>query len=137
GVQKRERNDAHRLVEEAMLCTNICAGNFLAQHKTGIFTTHLGFRPERIGEVRAVLREDLGEEFNSDNINELQGHVEFIHFLQNSAAHRQLLAPLKRMMQNSEINTEADPHLSMGVSHYATVTSPIRRYADLCNHWSI
>lgn len=137
GVQKRERNDAHRVVEEAMLCANICAGNFLAQHKTGVFTTHLGFRPERIGEVRAVLREDLGEEFNSDNINELQGHVEFIHFLQGSEAHRQLLAPLKRMMQNSEINTEADPHLSMGVAHYATITSPIRRYVDLCNHWSI
>ena len=137
GVQKRERNNAHRLVEEAMLCANICAGNFLAQHKTGVFTTHLGFRPERIGEVRAVLREDLGEEFNSDTINELQGHVDFIHFLQNSDAHRPLLAPLKRMMQNSEINTEADPHLSMGVSHYATITSPIRRYVDLCNHWSI
>lgn len=137
GVQKRERNDAHRLVEEAMLCTNICAGKFLAQHKTGVFTTHLGFRPERIGEVRAVLREDLGEEFNSDNINELQGHVEFIRFLQTSETHHQLLAPFKRMMQNSEISTDADPHLSMGVSQYATITSPIRRYADLCNHWSI
>lgn len=137
GAQKRERNDAHRLVEEAMLCANICAGSFLAQHKTGVFTTHLGFRPERIGEVRAVLREDLGETFNSDHINELQGHVEFMHFLQNSETHRPLLAPLKRMMQNSDINTEADPHLSMGISHYATITSPIRRYVDLCNHWSI
>lgn len=137
GVQKRERNDAHRLVEEAMLCANICAGNFLAEHKTGVFTTHLGFRPERIGEVRAVLREDLGEEFNSEHINQLQGHVSFIHFLQSSTTHRQLLAPLKRMMQNSEINTEAEPHLSMGVEHYAMITSPIRRYVDLCNHWSI
>jgi exoribonuclease-2 len=136
-VQKRERNDAHRLVEEAMLCANICAGNFLAQHKTGVFTTHLGFRPERIGEVRAVLREDLGENFNSENINELQGHIEFIHFLQNSTEHRYLLAPLRRMMQNSEVSTETEPHLSMGVQHYATITSPIRRYVDLCNHWSI
>jgi exoribonuclease-2 len=137
GVQKRERNDAHRVIEEAMLCANICAGDFLAQHKTGVFTTHLGFRPERIGEVRAVLREDLGEDFNSENINELQGHVEFIHYLQHSAEHRYLLAPLRRMMQNSEVSTETDPHLSMGVKHYATITSPIRRYVDLCNHWSI
>lgn len=137
GVQKRERNDAHRVIEEAMLCANICAGDLLAQHKTGVFTTHLGFRPERIGEVRAVLREDLGENFNSENINELQGHVEFIHFLQNSPEHRSLLAPLRRMMQNSEVSIETDPHLSMGVKHYATITSPIRRYVDLCNHWSI
>lgn len=137
GVQKRERNDAHRVIEEAMLCANICAGDLLAQHKTGVFTTHLGFRPERIGEVRAVLREDLGENFNSENINELNGHVEFIHFLQNSPEHRSLLAPLRRMMQNSEVSIETDPHLSMGVKHYATITSPIRRYVDLCNHWSI
>ncbi|MBC6905614.1 VacB/RNase II family 3'-5' exoribonuclease [Saccharophagus sp. K07] len=137
SVQKRERNDAHRLIEEAMLCANICAGEFLAQHKTGVFTTHLGFRPERIGEVRAVIREDFGEEFNSEQINELQGHIDFIHLLQNSDEHRSLLAPLKRMMQNSEINTAAEPHLSMGVKHYATITSPIRRYVDLCNHWSI
>lgn len=137
SVQKRERNDAHRIVEESMLCANICAGEFLAEHKTGVFTTHLGFRPERIGEVRAVLREDLGEEFNSEHINELQGHVDFIHMLQSSTTHPHLLAPLKRMMQNSEINTESEPHLSMGVRHYATITSPIRRYVDLCNHWSI
>jgi len=137
NVQKRERNQAHRLVEEAMLCANICAGEFLAQHQTGVFTAHLGFRPERLGEVRAVLREDLGEDFNSEAINDLQGHVQFIHWLQENEPHRHLLAPLKRMMQNSEIQTAAEPHLSMGIAHYATITSPIRRYVDLCNHWSI
>lgn len=137
AVQKRERNQAHRVVEEAMLCTNICAGEFLSQHQTGVFTAHLGFRPERLGEVRAVLREDLGEDFNSDTINELQGHVHFIHWLQQNDSQRHLLAPLKRMMQNSEIHTTAEPHFSMGIPHYATITSPIRRYVDLCNHWSI
>ena len=25
----------------------------------------------------------------------------------------------------------------LGFSHYATITSPIRRYADLYNHWAI
>jgi exoribonuclease-2 len=137
SVQKRERNDAHRLVEEAMLCANICAGEFLAQHQTGVFTAHLGFRPERLGEVRALLREELGDDFDSSAINALPGHVKFIHWLQQNEQHSALLAPLKRMMQNSDIDTAAEPHLSLGVAHYATITSPIRRYVDLCNHWSI
>ena len=137
GFQKRERNDAHRLVEESMLCTNLCAGQLLAEHKTGVFSTHLGFRPERIGEVKAVLREDLGEDFNSDHIDELNGHIDLIRLLQTNDQYQGLLAPLKRMMQSTEISVDAKPHFSMGVEHYATVTSPIRRYVDLCNHWSI
>lgn len=137
GFQKRERNDAHRLVEEAMLCTNLCAGDLLAKHNTGVFASHLGFRPERIGEVKAVLREDLGEECNTDNIDELEGHIELVRMLQNSEQHIHLLAPLKRMMQSTEICVGTKPHFSMGVPCYATITSPIRRYVDLCNHWSI
>jgi exoribonuclease II len=136
-IQKRERNAGHKLVEEAMLCTNIAAGDFLAQHKTGIFNTHLGFREERIGEVRATLREDLGQQFNSEHINQLSGHLDLIRLLQNHPTHSALLSPFKRMMQNSEINTQPDPHFGLGLKHYATVTSPIRRYVDLCNHWSI
>lgn len=137
SIQKRERNEAHRVIEEAMLCTNLCAGEFLAQHKTGLFSTHLGFRPERIGEVKAVLREDLGEEFDTSDIQTFAGHLRLVRHLQQSEQHQKLLAPLKRMMQNAEISSTAAPHMNMGVEHYATITSPIRRYVDLCNHWSI
>lgn len=137
GFQRRERNNAHRFVEEAMLCTNLCAGDLLAKHNTGVFAAHLGFRPERIGEVKAVLREDLGEDFNSDNIDQLEGHIELVRMLQQSEQHSHLLAPLKRMMQSTEIAVGAKPHFSMGAPYYATITSPIRRYVDLCNHWSI
>lgn len=136
-IAKRDRNEAHRLVEEAMLATNLCAGKFLAEHNSGVFSVQLGFRPERLGEVKAVLREDIGEEVAQDTIQELTGHVALIKHLQQDKQHTHLLAPLKRMMQGTEISTKAAPHMGMGVDCYATITSPIRRYTDLCNHWSM
>lgn len=120
-----------------MLATNLSAGEFLAKHNSGVFAVQQGFRPERLGEVKAVLREDLGEEAAQDSIQDLAGHLALIKQLQNDPDHAHLLPPLKRMMQNVEISTQAAPHMGMGVAHYAPITSPIRRYVDLCNHWSI
>lgn len=136
SINKRTRNPAHRVVEEAMLIANLCAGQFLSQHECGLFTTHLGFRPERLGEVKALLHEELGQDENLDQITELDGFLALLRKLRDGE-HANLLPPLRRMMQTSELSTEAAPHMSLGFPQYATITSPIRRYADLCNHWSI
>lgn len=135
GITKRERNAAHRLIEEAMLSTNISAGNFLAEHNVGVFSAQAGFREDRLGEVKSMLREDLDAEDKYENVNTLDGHLALINRIKTDAP--LILAPLKRMMQPAEVSLEPLPHLNLGVAHYATVTSPIRRYADLCNHWCI
>jgi exoribonuclease-2 len=135
-IVKREKTPAHRLVEEAMLATNICAGQLLAEHDVGLFAAHPGFREDRIGEVRALLKEELPD-LDTSAINDLTGHVELIKLLEKSETHSKLLGPLRRMMRGSELSAKAAPHLGLGLSHYATVTSPIRRFADLYNHWAI
>lgn len=135
-IVRREKTRAHRLIEEAMLATNICAGELLAEHKKGLFAVHGGFREDRIGEVRALLKEELPD-LDTSAINDLSGHIELIRFLESSETHSHLLGPLRRMMRGGEISGEAQAHLGMGLGHYATVTSPIRRFADLYNHWAI
>ncbi len=137
SVQRRDRNDAHRLVEEAMVLVNVCAGELLAEHQAGLFAVHQGFRPERLGEVKALLREALGSEHEFTDVESLDGYLALVKWLRQSDEHRYLLAPLKRMMQNSELSNQPAPHMCMGFRHYAPVTSPIRRYADLCNQWTI
>ncbi len=58
-VEKRERNVAHRMIEEAMLVTNLCAGELFLQHPGyGIFSSHVGFRPERINDAVALIQDD-------------------------------------------------------------------------------
>jgi exoribonuclease-2 len=58
-VDKRDRNVAHRMIEEAMLITNICAGELFLKHPGyGIFSTHIGFRTERLNDAISLITED-------------------------------------------------------------------------------
>lgn len=135
-IHRRERSSAHKLVEEAMVAANLCAGEFLHSHGRGLFTTHAGFRPDRLGEVKALLHEELGDDVDVETLDTLPGFINLIRTLRDGPKSH-LLAPLKRMMSNAELSTTAAPHMNMGFAQYATITSPIRRYADFCNHWSI
>ena len=42
-----------------MLLANACAGEFLAAHKAGLHAVHGGFKAERLGEIKALLKEEL------------------------------------------------------------------------------
>ncbi|VEI45412.1 exoribonuclease II [Actinobacillus equuli] len=41
---------------------------------------------------------------------------------------------LRRYLTFAEFKSEVAPHLGLGISHYATWTSPIRKYGDMVNH---
>ena len=53
-----QRNDAHRLIEECMLAANVCASDFLAEHKhPALYRVHEGPTPEKLEELRDFLGE--------------------------------------------------------------------------------
>src|SRR5690606_10782336 len=133
-IEKRERTLAHRIVEEAMLATNICAGRFLSQHPgLGIFSNHVGFRPERLKDALNLLQEDSPEYLPGD----LQTLPDFQRMLRSlrldpdgNQGFSGLRPLLQRMLQASALSLSASEHFGLGFSHYATITSPIRRYHD-------
>ncbi len=134
-ISPKPKNAAHRIVEEAMVTMNICAGNLLAKHNIGIATVNEGFRKERIGEVKALLKE---EDITTENdIETLEGFKELIKKIEVDESKEYLIHPLRRMMQFAHHSIQHQPHMGMGVEHYATVTSPIRRFVDLYNHWAL
>ena len=133
-IKPRTRTLGHVIVEEAMVITNICAGEFLKSHNQGLHTVHPGFREDRIGEVNALLKE---ESISNESINELSGHLTLLRSLAANPEKAYLVPALRRLMQGTSLTTQPGPHMGMGVPHYATITSPIRRFADLYNHWSI
>lgn len=134
-IRPRSRTTAHRLIEEAMLLTNMCTGDFLSQHKMGLHTVHGGFRLDRIGEVNALLKEE--QITPEGDITSLEGNLKLIKALSANERQKALIPALRRMMQVAELSDEPGPHMGMGFEHYATCTSPIRRYADLYNHWAL
>lgn len=132
GIEKIERTIAHRLVEESMIVTNQCAGEFLAKHNAGLFITQAGFKPERSDDINKLLIEQLGAEAVGDT-SALNDYIALIKQLQNDDQHAVLLAKQQRFQQASELSLKASPHFSLGAQYYATITSPIRRYQDLYN----
>lgn len=140
NIVKRERTVAHKLVEEAMLVINLCAGELLASHSAGIHTRHDGLRQDRLGEIKALLKEELSpEEFESvaESLATADGFKALVKMLRAHPTKSHIISPLKRMSANSHLSIEAKPHSNQGYAHYATVSSPLRRYADLSNHWTI
>jgi len=133
SITARPKSVAQQIVEEAMLATNLAAGKLLAEHKAGLFMTHPGFRQERLGEVKALLKEENVS--YAEDLMSLDGHTKLFKDLVADPQLTKLAAPLRRMMDNAELSLTPAPHLVMGLPVYATVTSPIRRYVDLYNHW--
>lgn len=135
SISPRPKNLAHQLVEETMLLTNHFAGQYLQDHQCGLHTVHEGFRPERLGEVNALLKEE--DISPSSDITSLDGYLSLLTQLGENESKKSLLAPLKRLMQASQITHTPGAHLGLGMHSYATITSPIRRFVDVYNHWSI
>lgn len=134
-IEKQHRTVAQRMVEEAMLAANISAGGKLAELGGGCFSIHLGFRDERMAEIRALLKEALPEYADLD-LHQLDIYLKLVKELEShsDAEMHNVLAVLKRMLRPGELSNKAAPHLGLGLAHYATVTSPIRKFNDLHNH---
>ncbi len=50
------RNDAHRLIEEAMISANVCAARFLEKHEAlALYRIHEGPTPEKFDLLRQAL----------------------------------------------------------------------------------
>lgn len=140
SVERRQPTLAHQVVEEAMLATNCSAGNYFAQAAErlgqasgGLFSSHAGFRPERVAEIEQMLKKDKPE-LKELEVEVLENYRQLMRSLQQDEADSVLLATLKRRLQPANVSTNAAPHFGLGFDYYATITSPIRRYQDLHNH---
>jgi VacB/RNase II family 3'-5' exoribonuclease len=135
AITLKATTSAHRVVEETMLATNLCAGEEFAKHPQcgALFSTHSGFRPERIQEIQQLLKLEKPD-YPSDNLDSFEGYTGLIQSLDQDLKAHPLKIILRRLLQGAEITTQALPHCGLGFRHYALITSPIRRYQDLHNH---
>lgn len=133
-IKREQRNLAQQVVEESMLATNRSAGDLFAQHKdSGIFSAHKGFREERMDSIIKVIEEDYPE-LKALDVRSLDGYRQLVQTLPEQANTTTQLDAMRLMLQAGVLTHQAEPHLGLGMTHYATITSPIRRYNDLYNH---
>ena len=133
-IEPRTRNDAHKLIEEAMLAANVCSADFILQSKhAGLYRVHEGPTPEKKETLKAYLKATgIGLSITDD-----PKPAEF-QAIANATKDRpdaqQIHSMLLRSMQQAIYTPSNSGHFGLAFEAYTHFTSPIRRYPDLLVH---
>jgi ribonuclease R len=136
-VEPRDRNDAHRIIEECMIAANVEAARFLEKRRLPtLFRVHAGPDEEKLGELKTFLgafgislptRERLESKHVSDIVRKVADRPD--------AALIETV--ILRSMKQAAYQPENIGHFGLALPRYAHFTSPIRRYPDLLVHRAI
>jgi ribonuclease R len=133
-IVPRTRNEAHKLIEEAMLAANVCSADFITQGKhVGLFRVHEGPTPEKLDTLRNYLKA-MGV---MQSISEKPHPREFQAIAaatKDRPEAQQIHSMLLRSMQQAIYTPENNGHFGLAFDAYTHFTSPIRRYPDLLVH---
>lgn len=133
-IVPRTRNEAHRLIEEAMLAANVCSADFIAEGKhPGLYRVHEGPTPEKKEILRGYLKAmGVGLSITDDpRPGEFQAIAEATKERPDA---QQIHTMLLRSMQQAIYTPINSGHFGLAYEAYTHFTSPIRRYPDLLVH---
>lgn len=141
GINRKDRGLSQMMIENFMLLANECAGNFA--YYLGI---PFVFRNNEVPEMKQLSRvqkklenvnvyiKKLNQMRNAQVFQKIllslcnEKSKEEVHFISNI-----LLSGMKR----AEYSIHSLGHFGLALDHYATITSPIRRFPDLLNQLAI
>lgn len=133
-IVPRVRNDAHRLIEEAMLAANVCSADFIQQAEhPGLYRVHEGPTPEKKEILRSYLKAmGVGVTIPEDpKPGDFQRIAEATKERPDA---QQIHTMLLRSMQQAIYTPINSGHFGLAYEAYTHFTSPIRRYPDLLVH---
>ncbi len=138
GVKKRERLDAHRLIEEFMILANVCAASALEdkrdpKHFPCVYRIHDKPSFDKLESVREFI-EGFGLSLPRGQVTapaQINGVLKQAALLPYSHLISQVIL---RSQSQAVYSTQNIGHFGLALERYAHFTSPIRRYADLMVH---
>jgi ribonuclease R len=134
AIERRQRLDSHRVIEELMIAANVAAAETLERvRQPCMYRVHDAPSPEKAEAVREFLA-GLGYRLSKGQV------LKPIHFMQILAQARD--RPERQVVHEVVLRSQAlavySPdnigHFGLALRRYAHFTSPIRRYADLLVH---
>lgn len=134
AIQPSVRNNAHKIIEECMLCANVCAARFITRHeKPGLYRVHEPPEVEKVENLAEFLaRFGIAMKYeNNVTPADYQSIVEQLRARKNG---RVLQMSLLRSMNQAVYQMQNKGHFGLGYAEYTHFTSPIRRYPDLLTH---
>jgi ribonuclease R len=132
-----KRNDAHKLIEECMLCANVCAAQFIEKHNLiGLFRVHEGPTETKLANLRAYLSE-LGLGLAGGDKPTPGDYQQLLQMIQDRSDGHLIQTVMLRSLRQAMYQVENHGHFGLGYEAYTHFTSPIRRYPDLLVHRAI
>jgi ribonuclease R len=139
-ILPRVATSAHRIVEECMIAANRTASAELEKASLGLFIGHAGIRKERHGHflkaIQAVWPDWKDPSLNAlEDFKTLMTREDDLKPIDKSPDPRPgIRAIALRLLDRTRFSTQATPHFGMGLPHYTTFTSPLRKASDFLVH---
>ncbi|MBI1326842.1 MAG: ribonuclease R [Alphaproteobacteria bacterium] len=134
GVEKRERLDSHKVIEEMMILANVAAATALEAKKTPcVYRVHDKPTQEKMGFARDGLKlfgyqMPKAENFSTRELNKI------LEDAKESEFYTIINEMVLRSQTQAFYSKKNIGHFGLALEKYAHFTSPIRRYADLLVH---
>ena len=137
-IKPTERNDAHKLIEECMLCANVATAAFLQKHDIpALYRVHDGPPLERQEKLRAFLGE-LGLSLHKGKEGPTpKDYQALLERIQDRPDFHVIQTVMLRSLSQAVYSADNHGHFGLNYEAYAHFTSPIRRYPDLLVHRAI
>jgi len=135
AIKLRERNQAHKIIEEFMLAANeAVAETFASRQFAALYRIHQSPNPIKVA-VFAEFMQSMGYEVprNLENLSS-SWFNRLINQTKGTAREYLLSNLILRVMQQARYSPENIGHFGLAAQFYTHFTSPIRRYPDLMVH---
>lgn len=138
-VIKKQRKDAHKLIEDFMLLANKKVAEFITKGKSKeknpfLFRIHDFPKTEQIESLNIFLKA-LGYELSIKNGKVSNESVQkLIKNISGKPQEQLIKTAVLRSMSKAIYDTQNIGHYGLGFDYYTHFTSPIRRYPDLVVH---
>ncbi|NTX52841.1 ribonuclease R [Myxococcus sp. CA039A] len=133
-MDKRERKDSHRLIEECMLAANEAVARFFQDEGLPtVYRFHGEPDPEKLAAFGALAQAYGFKLVIDDGVSSKELDA-FISQLTGHPEQRALNQLLLRSMMQAVYTPSKVGHYGLAAEHYLHFTSPIRRYPDLLVH---
>jgi len=131
------RNDAHRLIEEFMICANVATAKYFEENDFPmVYRIHQNPTEQKLTDLKLFLSE-MGLTLGGGEEPSAKDYAKLLDEVQARDDRHLIETVLLRSMSQAVYSPENIGHFGLALEAYTHFTSPIRRYPDLLVHRGI